>query len=208
MAFVIFKRLISRLPQVIGVVCFFLTVSPAAGSAQKNEFQISFYRSKVTIDPLDGTRFFNATSMSFSYGRYLINTISVFGEINFLSSIETEGGQGTFKDLNRFSKTFVSLDAGTALTPVLFDRHSLDFGVGLALRNRKEVYPELLVRLDSELIFTQDRYINTLDFGAFFFLRYNYMLSGHWFTGVKAQMQTFNEGDSVFDVGISLGKNF
>lgn len=174
------------------------------------QWRIALLPSKVTGDPLDNQRFFNAVAVSVQYNRSLVSNIDGVIGLSFLQTIEINGRQNLDsldQALDRFHKSFMNLDLGLDLIPILLPSSDIRLGLGTGLRRRMEVRSNFAI--DSGYgVLVKNKFRKSWDFGGFTYLEYSQKIYQSWFLALRGHLRTYRKGDSIFSVGLSLGQKF
>lgn len=192
------------------IIQFLISVKTNAQKTNQ-EFRLSIYQSKVTEDPSSSGNFFNTTSLGIEYQYKLIKNLNGLIEVRFLQFIETKGNNKDpgLKKLERFSKSFLTFDAGISLIPlVINDTFEIRFNPGISLRHRNLVRPHTAVLINNGSVLVANNYQNRWDIGGRFQLAFSYTLKNNWLIELRGQFHTYDKGSGVFDVGLSFGRKF
>lgn len=167
-------------------------------------------QSKVTGDPLDFERFFNSVEIAVQYKRAFAPYIDGVIGVSVLQAMEADGRDGgspSDQALDRFHKSFINFDAGIVLTPIRFHSSEIHFGLGPVLRRRMQVEPVLATQINNEVL-VKDRFTKSWDLGGFTYLEYSTTIYKNWIIGLRAQIRTYTDADSIFGIGLSIGQKF
>jgi len=185
-----------------GAIFFSFSGSYEAIAQSTSQVQASVHASSLFKDT--NTGFFDSASFSAYYSFKLVDYMNGFIGVGALTAINTTDDVNF--GLDRFSVSLVNLNAGVDLILVEGSKYSFSVGFGGALRNRKEVFHTTAIELDTNEHFTTDIYINAIDFGGQIRMNHSFAISESVSVGLLSRVQIYNEGDSVFDVGLTLGK--
>jgi hypothetical protein len=192
------KRLLNLIASLVWGAIFFVFSGLYEAKAQSaSQVHISFHASSLFEDTNSG--FFDGPSFSASYSHEIADYIHGFIGVGALTANNTT---------DEVNLGLLNLNTGIDLILVPGDIYRFSIGFGGGLRNRKEVFHTSAIEFDANEYFTTDTYVNTIDYGGLIRMNHSFTVSESFSVGLLSRIQIYNKGDSVFDVGISVGKKF
>lgn len=190
---------------------FILNIWTAVRAQDLNqEIRVSIYQSKVTDVPTS-SGFFNTNSLGVEYQHNLIKNINGVIGTKFLQIIETTGNSNdpALKMLDRFSRSFLSLNFGASLIPIVIkDNFEVRFSPRFSIRHRNAVTTTASFVFEDLPTLVLNEYQRRWDIGGIFSLSFAYTVKNRWFLELGGEFNTYDKGDSVLDVGLSIGRKF
>lgn len=155
----------------------------------------------------------------FEFGRSLNQLIELNAGFSFSRNIYEIGSDSREALLNplalRRGFNESSLDVFTGVKYSLFETSSfsLPVGAGISRRIRNESYidqenGDVYLGVNSSLAFGEVNYLQSRDFGLYGSVSANYRAFERWSFGIQSRYQVYNEGFSIFKIGISAGHYF
>lgn len=190
-------------PLLIGGAILFLPHKGTKLNAQDtSSIEVSINKSSLFRDA--NKTFFNGSSISVLYANEIIENVDGYVELAALSSIFTDNKNS---GLDKYLISIFNLNAGFYLNVVKNRISEFSIGIGANIRNRKEVGHT--VSLDyGGLDLTSDDYINTIDYGGAFQLKFMRFISPTVSVGARTGISIYNKGNSVLDAGVTIAKHF
>lgn len=184
-------------------------VQKIAFSQPLNSLTISFNQ----IFPMNSNGFPDSFGFGIEYQRSLGN-LHLFGRMSEYSSLnKTNNPQNLDEALNGFLRTSLTIAAGAEFYLLNTNKSKLGFGLGPAIRLRKEVEPIEAYKFTypggtHEFISVKNEYVKKVEGGIVFFMSYRYLIKSPFYLGLQPTVEQFSEHDGVFLLSILSGFNF
>lgn len=201
----VLKQLPSYLIFLLGILLLAFTKQLKAQS------QNSIQASVISANTGSENSFLDSFGMAFEYQRKLENS-HFFGSFSFISAInQTNNPNSGAVALDGYLKSYFGFNTGVEYLLLNKKQNNMGFGIGPALRLRREVEPVLSVErqvLGQQEVLVQNRYRSKLDFGIVAFLDYTHILPSNIQLGLRAKYGTYGDQNGVFSAELGVGYNF
>ena len=165
----------------------FLSITSLRAQRDRGTFEVGYSLNHFSIEEVNGS----SLHITFSKTFYDPLIIGLHGTYGFVSQMNILNGN---QDLKTFS---VGLDMSYALVNI--EMHQLRVGAGINGRF-----------FDDQWTLDPNRQINKSAFkpGLSLHAVYNFIFADGWLAGGRASLQRYAENNSVYLVGLQIGKNF
>ena len=165
----------------------FLSITSLRAQRDRGTFEVGYSLNRFSIEEVNGS----SLNVTFSKTFYDPLIIGLHGTYGFVSQMNILNGK---QDLKTFS-------AGLEISYALVNTEMHQFRAGAGISGRF---------FDDQWTLDPDRQINKSAFkpGLSLHAVYNFIFTGDWLAGGRASLQRYAENNSVYFVGLQIGKKF